>query len=96
MKQISVKQALQYVADHPEPSSDAPIEMPVWELASRALFEIANTPDARVRGSMSRASYAQRMILNRLVGTRPAGTHPATQQTEEVEFVDLTVGVIRA
>lgn len=88
-----VREALQYVADHPDLRT-APIDTPVWELVSRILFEIANTPDAKVRGSMARATRAQKMISDRLVGTRRPGTHPAQAKKQQVSFVDLTVGVI--
>lgn len=90
----SVQDALQYVADHPMPSTDAPIDMPIWELISRKVFEIANTPDQRVRGSMVRATKAQKILLDRLVGRRRPGTHPAQVNSEEIDFVDLTMGVL--
>jgi hypothetical protein len=85
-----IADALQYVADHPVRSTDAPIDTPVYELVSRALFHIANSPDSSVRGSMAKANRAQKLILNRMVGRRRAGTHPAQAQSEEIEFVDLT------
>jgi len=97
VKNISVQQALQFVADHPVPATDVVLDLPVFELVARSLFEIANGPDARVRGSLARTTRAQRMILDRLVGRRAAGTHPATKKRgDEVEYVDLTVGVIRS
>ena len=92
-KHKSVREALQYVADHPEMTT-APIDTPVWELVSRILFEIASKPDARVRGSMARATKAQKMISDRLVGTRRPGTHPAQAKKQQVSFVDLTAGAI--
>lgn len=95
MKPVSVQQALQYVADHPAPATDDLVGMPIWELVSRTLFEIANSPDARVRGSLARTTRSQRMILDRLVGRRAAGTRPVTKQREqEIDFVDLTAKVI--
>lgn len=94
--QVSVRQSLKYVADHPEPSTEAPIDLPVWEAMGRSLFQIANTPDATVRGSLARASKAQRMIADRLVGTRRPGTHPAVQRDEAISFVDLTAGSVEA
>jgi hypothetical protein len=87
-----IADALQYVADHPVRSTDAPIDAPAYELVSRALFQVANSPDASVRGSFARANRAQKMILNRMVGRRRPGTHPAQTQSEEIEFIDLTVG----
>lgn len=92
-KHRGVREALQYVADHPELKT-APIDTPVWELTARILFEIASKPDARVRGSMARATRAQKMISDRLVGTRRPGTHPAQAKKQQVAIMDLTAGVI--
>lgn len=89
MKTVTVRQALQNVADYPRMVDDEIIRAPAHELISRTLFDIANRPDAAVRGSMSKANKARRMILNRLVGKRRAGSHPATRTTVEVEFIDL-------
>ena len=86
-----VRDALQTVAERPTPSTQAPIDTPVWELVAGVLFQIANSPDAKVRGSMGRANRAQKIITNRLVGRRRAGTHPAQVDGEQLEFVDLTV-----
>ena len=96
MKHKTIPEALQFVADHPRPSSDAPVDMPIWELVARKLFEIANQPNPSVKGSMSRATRAQKLILDRLVGRRRPGTHPAQVKGDEIEFVDLTVGVLDA
>lgn len=90
MKQVTVRQALQNVADYPHLVDDELIQVPAHELICRALFEIANRPDARVRGSFTRANKARRMIFNRLVGKRRSGSHPATRNEVELEFVDLT------
>lgn len=95
-KHKTIAEALQYVADHPQPSTSITIDMPVWELVSRKVFDVANHPDKRVRGSMSRATRAQRLIYDRLVGRRRPGTHPAQVKTDEIDFVDLTVGVLGA
>lgn len=94
MAKTTIAQALKYVADHPEQETDVTLDMYTWELVARVLFDIANTPNAKVRGSMARATKAQRIIFNRLVGTRRAGTHPAARSTEELEFADLTMGVL--
>jgi hypothetical protein len=90
MKTVTVRQALQNVADYPRMVDDEIIQTPAHELIARTLFDIANRPDASVRGSMSRANKARRMILNRMVGKRRPGSHPATRNEVEVEFVDLT------
>jgi len=92
MKSVTVRQALQNVADYPVPLDDEVIQSPVHELVARTLFDIANRPDASVRGSMSRANRARRMILDRMVGKRRAGSHPATRTEVDIEFVDLTGG----
>jgi hypothetical protein len=92
MKGVTIKQALQQVADYPAMLDDEIIQKPVHELVCRTLFDIANRPDASQRGSMTRANKARKMILERLVGKRRAGSHPATRNTSEVEFVDLTGG----
>lgn len=88
----SIKQALQHVADYPQMLTDEIIQVPTWELVSRTLFDIANRPDANVRGSMTRANKARKMILDRLVGKRRPGSHPATGAGVEVTFIDLTAG----
>lgn len=91
MKHKSIRQALEYVANNPAPSSDSPIEMPVWELIGRSVFDIANKPDPRVRGAKARATRAQKILLDRLVGRRRPGTHPAQVENDEIEFLDLTL-----
>jgi len=95
-KHKSVKQALEYVAAHPEYPDIAPLDMPIWELVSRNLFEIANNPDARVQGSMARATRAQKIILNRMTGTRRAGTKPAVRDEIKIIFNDLTTQGLEA
>lgn len=89
IKHKTVKEALEYVARHPEPSG-MPIEMPVWELISRQLFEAAST----VGGSgvaMKRSVAAQKTIFDRLAGKRKAGTHPAVAKGKrELKVLDLT------
>ncbi len=89
LKHKTVKEALEFVAKHPEPDR-VPIEMPVWELISRHLFEQAHT----VGGSavtMKRTSTAQKIIFDRLAGKRKAGTHPATAKgARKLKVLDLT------
>lgn len=89
IKHRTVKEALEYVARHPEPSR-IPIEMPVWELIGRQLFEAAN----RVGGNgvaMKRSVAAQKIIFDRLAGKRKAGTHPAIAKGKrELKVLDLT------
>jgi hypothetical protein len=94
MKRTSIAQALQRVANNPDlPDDYAPIEAPVHELVARALFDIANSPDVRVRGSLNRATTAQQILLNRLVGKRRSGSLPVSRQKEGLVFRDLTKGV---
>lgn len=94
MKMLTVRQALQNVADYPVMIDDELIQKPVHELVCRTLFDIANRPDASIRGSMARANTARDMILKRLVGKRRAGSHPATRTNEAIEFVQLGVEAI--
>ena len=95
-KHKSILDALNYVANHPVQSAEATIDAPVWELVSRRLFFIANSPDKKVRGSMARATRAQKILLERMVGRRRAGTHPAQTSSDTLDFVDLTVGILPA
>lgn len=92
MRSVTVRQALQQVADYPQPLDDEMIQWPVHELIARTLFEIANRPDASVRGNMTRANKARKMILDRLVGRRRPGSHPATRNNVDIELIDLTGG----
>jgi hypothetical protein len=92
VKPVTVRQALQQVADYPVPLDDEVIQTPIYELVSRTLFDIANRPDASVRGSMNRANRARKMILDRLVGKRRAGSHPATRVEVSIDFIDMTGG----
>jgi hypothetical protein len=94
MKSVTIRQALQQVADYPVMLDDEVIQHPVHELVCRTLFDIANRPDASQRGSMARANKARKMILDRLVGKRRSGSHPATRTNQDLEFVDLTAGEI--
>ena len=96
MKHLTVQQALQLVAENPELATDEITQVRVHELVCRSLFEIANKPDATVRGSLARANKARKMILDRLVGKRRAGSHPATRHEVPIEFVDLTSGELEA
>lgn len=84
----TVREALQYVADHPSPSAE-PIDTPVWELVGRALFEVASSPNVKQRGSLARATKAQKLIADRLVGRRRPGTNPAVKRQQEIQFHDL-------
>lgn len=92
MRVITIRTALQAVADRPVLDTDELVQVPVHELVCRNLFEIANKPDANTRGSMARANKARKMILDRLVGKRRAGSHPATRNEVRIDFVDLTGG----
>lgn len=90
----SIREAMQFVADHPRQGSKDPLDMPVWELVSRSLFDIANSPDVSVRGSLARATAAQKIILDRLVGTRRTGSAPVVLKNTALDFVDLTAGAL--
>jgi hypothetical protein len=92
MAQVTVRQALQRVADYPVMLTDEIIEVPAHELIARTLFDIANKPDAKVRGSLARSNRARKLILDRLGGKRKAGTQPAVKTKESINFIDLTQG----
>lgn len=89
MKNVSIRQALQHVADNPTLKTDVLLDVPVHELVSRTLFEIANGANISERGSLSRANAARTLIFSRLVGRRRAGSHPATNQKIELKFHPL-------
>lgn len=95
-KTVSVRQALQFVADNPVMLDDDMLQKPVFELVARSLYDIANSPNPQVRGATSRANKARKLILDRLVGKRKPGTRPATKVKAELNFVDLTGGEIPA
>lgn len=88
-RRMTVREALQYVADYPQPVDDEIVVMPTSELVARTLYDIANKPDAQVKGSMTRANKARKMILNRLAGRRRAGTAPALPTTNRIIIRDL-------
>lgn len=90
MKHVTVLQSLQLVSENPDLPTDEVTQIRAHELVARSLFEIANQPDANVRGSLARANKARKMILDRLVGKRRAGSHPATRVDVPITFVDLT------
>lgn len=94
MKHTTIRQALQHVADYPQPVTDEVVNMPVSELVARALYDIANQPDASVRGSMAKANKARKIILDRMGGRRRSGTTPPSGGTVPIEFVDLTGGAL--
>ena len=91
-RRMTVAQALDWVSRHPEPATDDFLELPVYELVCRSLFDIANHPDQKQRGSLQRSNKARKLIFTRLVGTRRPGTHPAQQRKDRLEFHDLTLG----
>jgi hypothetical protein len=94
MQKRTVREALQHVADYPVPLDDETITMHTGELIARTLFDIANKPDASVRGSLARANKARRLIMNYLAGRRRAGTAPHEKRVERLRMNDLTGGEI--
>lgn len=92
MQKRTVREALQHVADYPRPIDDEVITMHTGELIARTLYDIANKPDASVRGSLSRANKARRLIMNYLAGRRRAGTEPHTKKQDTLRMNDLTGG----
>ena len=95
-KVVTIRQALQQVADYPVMVDDDLLQKPVYELVARSLYDIANRPDQNIRGSMARANKARKLLLDRLVGRRRAGSHPATREVVGIDFVDLTGGELDA
>ena len=96
MKIVTIRQALQHVVDNPQLRTDDLINLPVHELVTRTLFDIANGVEIQKRGSMSRANVARNMIFNRLVGRRHTGSHPATKHVVSLDFVDLVGGELES
>ena len=94
MQKRTVREALQHVADYPQPVDDEVIRMHTGELIARTLYDIANKPDANVRGSMARANKARRLIMNYLAGRRRTGTEPHQKQSVRLRMNDLTGGEI--
>lgn len=89
VKHRTVKEALEYVSRHPTPST-VPIEMPVWELVARQLFEASHVVGGTAV-SMKRSVAAQKIVFDRMAGKRRAGTHPAVAKTKrELNILDLT------
>ena len=92
---VTIQQALTRVSEKWESARDMDmIATPVYELIGFTLFDIANSGDARIRGSIRRSTRAQTIIMNRMVGLRRPGSRPITRENDGLEFVDLTVGVI--
>lgn len=91
-KEVSVQDALRHVAENPVLKTDELIQVSVYELVCRTLFELANKPDANIKGSMRKANAARKIILDRMVGKRRAGSHPATRKEVVIDFKDLTGG----
>jgi hypothetical protein len=94
MQKRTVREALQHVADYPVPLDDEVITQHTGELIARTLYDIANKPDANVRGSMTRANTARRLIMNYLAGRRRSGTGPHEKKVESLRMQDLTGGEI--
>ena len=92
---VTIQQALTKVSEKWEAARDmGMIATPVYELIGFTLFDIANSGDARISGSIRRSTRAQKIIMNRMVGLRRPGSRPITRENDGLEFVDLTMGVI--
>jgi hypothetical protein len=94
MQKRTVREALQHVADYPVPVDDDVITMHTGELIARTLYDIANKPDANVRGSLPRANRARKLIMNYLAGRRRAGTQPHVKTVVTLQMNDLTGGEV--
>lgn len=88
VKHKTVKEALEYVSRHPEPGGD-PINMPVWELVARQLFEKAHQAGG-TKTEMKTTAAAQKLIFDRIVGRRKTGTHPAVREEKKIRLIDFT------
>jgi hypothetical protein len=86
----TVREALQHVADYPQPVDDETITMHTGELIARTLYDIANTPNVQERGSLTRANRARKMIMDRLGGKRRPGTKPVRPSGEQLLVKNLT------
>ena len=91
-KHKSVRDALLYAANNDSWSGGNRVESPLWENVARGLYDMATNPSAQVVGSITRATRAQKIILDRTTGTRRAGSHPAQRSRQEISFPDLTGG----
>jgi hypothetical protein len=80
---------MQHVADNPSLLTDDVLTVPVHELVSRTLFEIANDATTSDPNTLNRANRARDMIFDRMVGKRRSGP-PLTANEEVLEFTDLT------
>lgn len=96
MPHVTVREALERVADDYDAMPTEWVQVPVHELIGRTLFQLANPQNTRVRGTVTKATRAQKLILDRMVGTRRPGTNPAARKGEAIEFTDLTEGSIAA
>lgn len=94
MAHVTVRQALLDAGEAGVPSSDDLTQVPVHELIALSLYEIANNPDASVRGSFTRANKARDMIFKRTAGTRRPGSAIAGAEEVSLEFTDLTKGAL--
>ena len=96
MGQVTVQQALQKAADTWQDDRELDWTMaPVHHLVALTLFDIANGGSTKERGSIGRATKAQKIILNRMVGLRRPGSRPISKTSDGIEFVDLTAGALR-
>ena len=90
MKGVTIRQAMQQVANNPEIDKENLLDVHVHELICRTLFEIANGAQIQQRNSLAKANVARNMIFNRMVGRRRSGSHPATKTQVELTFKPLT------
>lgn len=96
MGQVTVQQALQKAADTWQEDRELDwTTAPVHQLVALTLFDIANSGSLKERGSIGRATKAQKIILNRMVGLRQPGSRPVSKTADGIEFVDLTMGALQ-
>jgi len=82
---------MEFVSRNPEWPDTPRLDMPVWELITRNLFDISQSEDMS-KGIMIKRTRAQKVILNRMTGTRRTGTAPAIRNAKEVIIYDLAAG----
>jgi len=95
MAHVTIRQALEQVAESPALRSDNLLVMPVYEAVARKLYQISGNPSGTFRGQQ-RAVRAHKIIANRLAGLRMAGTLPVHEEPDEIEFLDLTGGTLES
>lgn len=92
---VTIRQALVRVSNNWKAAEQLDwLDQPVHDLIGYTLFDVANSANGSIRGSVTRATRAQKIILNRMVGLRRPGSRPVTKNDDGLEFQDLTAGAL--